>query len=289
MASAVTFGYFLLGLGPGLAFFLVFIFPKSFLVLLTFTSAFYWLVVLLLTACIFRGFLPVSQAAGPYAGLLVGAVVLQELGRWLLWLIHSKTSRVLEIQARASGQRFELVDKLYLALGWGWGHGAAHAIFFYLSFLPLTTSDATWYLDTCPRFSIFLAGAMYCLAFGMLLTSLMVIAWEGFHERHRLHVVYVPCMHLGAALLSLLNMRRDGCLVAMPLLLGIGALNMAYAAQLCWRKAVQAAAATAHGSLATDSVTPLVEAEPVMERQLLQQGSSSSVSRRLHATSAIAV
>jgi anterior pharynx defective protein 1 len=51
---------------------------------------------------------------------------------------------VLDSHARQSGHRFHLIDKLYLALGWGWGHGAAHVIFFYLSFLPLTTGNGTW-------------------------------------------------------------------------------------------------------------------------------------------------
>lgn len=37
-----------------------------------------------------------------------------------------------------------MVDQLYLALGWGYGHAAAQAIFLHLSFLPLTTSDGTW-------------------------------------------------------------------------------------------------------------------------------------------------
>ncbi len=57
----------------------------------------------------------------------------------------SKTATVLEQQARQTGHRFHLVDKLYLAVGWGYGHGAAHVIFFFLVFLPITSGEGTWY------------------------------------------------------------------------------------------------------------------------------------------------
>ncbi len=49
--------------------------------------------------------------------------------------------------------------------------------------------------------SIFLAGALYALAFGMLLPSLMVLAFDGYKERQWLHVAYAPLMHLAASLI----------------------------------------------------------------------------------------
>ncbi len=54
------------------------------------------------------------------------------------------TNKVLEVHSRQFGLRFDLIDQLYMALGWGYGHGAAHVIFFVLSFLPITTGDGTW-------------------------------------------------------------------------------------------------------------------------------------------------
>ncbi len=57
---------------------------------------------------------------------------------------------MLEDIARSSGHRFGMIDKLYMALAWGYGHGACHTIFFFLSFLPLTSGNGTFYISTCP-------------------------------------------------------------------------------------------------------------------------------------------
>mmetsp|Transcript_14680 Transcript_14680/g.36580 ORF Transcript_14680/g.36580 Transcript_14680/m.36580 type:complete len:310 (-) Transcript_14680:196-1125(-) len=241
MGGALAFfGHFFLGLGPGIAFFVVVLAPKSFLVLLSFTSAFYWLLILLITAGIFRGFLPIEPSQTTYAGLLVGSVAIQELGRYALWHVHRITVNVLDAHSRATGHRFDLADKLYLALGWGYGHAAANAIFFYLSFLPLMDGAGTWYYDKCPDMSIFLAGALYCLGICTTLVCLMVVAFEGWHTRSWLHMAYAPVMHLAIAVMTLGNFKRHGCTVVMPVLVAIGLLNIAYTAQLCWRKGAEA-------------------------------------------------
>lgn len=54
---------------------------------------------------------------------------------------RSVTLNTLDGMARASGHRFGLLDKLYMAVAWGYGHGACHAVFFFLSLLPLTTGE----------------------------------------------------------------------------------------------------------------------------------------------------
>lgn len=240
MGGALAFfGYFFLGLGPGIAFFLAVLAQKSFLVLLTFTSAFFWLLTLLITSGIFRGFVPLESTQSAYAGLLVGSVVIQELARFGLWHIHRITIRTLERHAGATGHRFDLADKLYIALGWGFGHGAAHAIFFYLSFLPLTTGSGTWYYDMCPDMSIFLSGALYCLGTCTTLVCLMVVALEGWHKGSVLHMVYAPVMHFAVALTTLGNFKRHGCVVVMPVLVAVGLLNVIYTAQLCWRNGAE--------------------------------------------------
>ncbi len=51
----------------------------------------------------------------------------------------------LESMSRASGHTFSNLDHLYLALGWGYGHGACHVLFFFASLLPLTAGDGTFY------------------------------------------------------------------------------------------------------------------------------------------------
>lgn len=126
--------------------------------------------------------------------------------------IHAcrKTVAVLKGMASANGHRFWLVDQLYMALAWGFGHALCHTTFFFASLLPLTAGSGTYYLDTCPGMSIFLAGALYSLAFGMLLTSLMVVFLDGMEARSLWKVAYVPLAHLGAA--GLVSGPRHACM-----------------------------------------------------------------------------
>ncbi|KAG2500706.1 hypothetical protein HYH03_001471 [Edaphochlamys debaryana] len=237
MAAIDFFGLFFLGLGPGLAFFIVLIARKSFLVLLALFSAFLWLIVLLVTSAIFRGFVPLDPEQGPYAGMLIASVVIEELTRYGAWRMHRKTLEVFDVMARNSGHRFSLLDKLYMATAWGYGHGACHAVFFFLSFLPLTTNDGTYYLSVCPQMSIFLVGALYSLSFGMILTCLMIIAFDGYVSKNWVHVAAAPVIHCGASMLTLLNFQQGGCVPSMSTLLAIGGVLVVYTVGLCWRKA----------------------------------------------------
>jgi hypothetical protein len=67
-----------------------------------------------------------------------------------------RTLEALDGMASASGRRFSMLDKLYMAAAWGYGHAATHAVFFFLSMLSLTVSEGTYYRDSCPQMSIFL-------------------------------------------------------------------------------------------------------------------------------------
>ena len=68
MAAAFFFGILSLAFGPGAAVWCLLIARKSFLLLLSLFSAFYWLSVLLVISGIFRGFLPVAATTESYAG-----------------------------------------------------------------------------------------------------------------------------------------------------------------------------------------------------------------------------
>lgn len=233
------FAYFFLGIGPGVTFFGVILAPKSFLVLLSIFSAFLWLVVMLGTSGIFRGFYPISDSQQSYAGVLVASVFIQEVVRYGVWRLHKKATVLLEKMAEDQHKSFNLIDKMYLGLAWGFGHAACHSVFFFLSMLPLTTGDGTYYNELCPQMSMFLVGALYSNGMGMVLTAIMVVALEGYHERSYFHIAYAPIMHLGASLLTLLNLRQGGCRIAMPLLVALGGVNVLYAMQLAWRKGTQ--------------------------------------------------
>lgn len=263
-STAITFfAYFFLGIGPGVAFFIAFISQKSFLVLLSFFSAFIWLIVLLFTSAIFKGFLPVPETISSYAGVLIGSVFIQEVVRYGVWWMHKKGIAILEKVARVKGHRFGMLDKLYLALAWGYGQSVCHTVFFYLSFLPLTTGSGTLYLSTCTQMSFFLVGALYSIAFGMLLSSIMVIFFDGLHTHNWFHVAYAPAMHITASLMTLVNLTQGGCVIAMPVVLGLGAASMVYTGQLAWRKGIIEA-------VDETVLAPLATGDGLLEEQELQ-------------------
>jgi hypothetical protein len=151
MAAASFFGHALLGLGPGIAFFAVIIAPKSFVVLLSLFSAFLWLVVMLLTSAILRGFVPIASAQPAYAGTLIAAVSIEELARYGVWHLHKQTIAVLHRMSQSSSHTFTPVDELYLAVGWGYGQAAVHALIMFASLLPLTAGHGTLYTTACPQ------------------------------------------------------------------------------------------------------------------------------------------
>lgn len=151
MAAAAFFGHALLGLGPGIAFFLAVIAPKSFVVLLSLFSAFLWLVVMLLASALLRGFVPIASTQQAYAGTLLAAVAVEELARYGVWRLHRKTVAVLHRMSESSGHTFTPVDELYLAVGWGYGQAAVHVLIMFGSLLPLTAGHGTVYTAACPQ------------------------------------------------------------------------------------------------------------------------------------------
>lgn len=153
MAAAAFFGHALLGIGPGIAFFCVIIAPKSFVVLLSLFSAFLWLVVMLLTSALLRGFVPITTTQPAYAGVLLAAVAVEEVARYGVWQLHKKTVAVLHRMSESSGHTFTPVDEMYLAVGWGYGQAAVHVLILFGSLLPLTAGHGTLYAATCPQAS----------------------------------------------------------------------------------------------------------------------------------------
>lgn len=106
----------------------------------------------------------------------------------------------LEGMSRSSGHSFSALDRLYLALGWGYGHGACHALFFFASILPLTAGHGTYYSASCPAMSIFLVSALQCVGFGAMLTAVMVVSLNGWHTANKAQAAFAPLVHVATAL-----------------------------------------------------------------------------------------
>eukprot|EP00873_Tetraselmis_striata_P039459 jgi/Tetstr1/459723/TSEL_005076.t1 len=258
MAFAYWFGSLLLGVGPGAAVYGFYVARKPLLVLLSLASAFFWLCTLFVFACIFRAFVPLPATAGPYAALLVVGVASQEGFRLGLHWTHKKMTVALQQLAASMGlPPLTRTDQRELALGHGMGHGFAHSIFFFVSFLQLAAGDGTYYLPTCPSVSFFVATALNSLAFLLLHSFSMVVAFEGLTTRQPLLAGMAPALHMTAALLTLGNFRMDGCLWVIPTNLALAVVPAAMAARIVWRGAKHDTPLTLPegGSSAGDAVT----------------------------------
>ncbi|XP_039132977.1 gamma-secretase subunit APH1-like [Dioscorea cayenensis subsp. rotundata] len=226
-------GYVLIALGPTLSLFVSVIAQKPFLILTLLSSTLFWLISLIVLSGAWRGFLPLKTSSlWAYAFLLLTSVGFQEAVRVLFWKLYKKLEGMLDAFAdRISKPRLVLADKMLISLTGGLGHGVAHAVFFSLSLLTPAFGPATFFIDKCSSMPFFLVSAIMSLGFTIIHTFCMVIAFEGYAGGTKTDQVFVPIIHLIAAMLTLVNLAPGGCVVGVPLLCFVAALT----AQHCWR------------------------------------------------------
>ncbi|OEL17776.1 hypothetical protein BAE44_0021206, partial [Dichanthelium oligosanthes] len=75
--------------------------------------------------------------------------------------------------------------------------------------------------------------ALIALGFLVIHTFSMIIAFNAYDERKKSDQIFVPVVHLTAAVMTLVNLAPGGCLIGTPLLLVMAALTL----QHCWRVA----------------------------------------------------
>jgi hypothetical protein len=113
----------------------------------------------------------------------------------------SRLCHALEAAARRRGHAFSYSDHIHLSLGWGAGHAACHALFFFASLLPLTTGGGSLYLPACPAMSVFTLSALNTLGASAALVAAMVVALEGWRRRRADEAAFAPAVHAAAGLL----------------------------------------------------------------------------------------
>lgn len=250
MPLATACGYLVVGAGPWCSVFALVTSRSSFLVLLTFASSFYYLVVLLLAALPLRPFMPLAPSAGSYFAFALFTCVVKEVMRYALFRMFRKGVTALE-DSVASGQLAEQAatdgvsvrggllpsDYVKLSLAVGQGYGLGHFFFFFLSVLSLTLGDGTWYGDRCPEMSLFTILAVLALAYSMIHAGATVVAfhrgygsgWEGARVREirarGVDWTYAGIVFAGelvASLFFLVNFAHGGCTWGVPLTLLCG-------------------------------------------------------------------
>lgn len=119
--------------------------------------------------------------------------------------------------------------QMFLAVAFGFGQAAVHSLVFSVTWLPLATGKGVLPVSHCSSMSWAPAAAFTTLGFFMLHTGLMVVAFDGLRSGRLYSAGAVAAVHLGAALLTLTNLKRDSCaaVAATEIMLGMAAIGAA--------------------------------------------------------------
>lgn len=239
MTFASFWGCFLIGVGPGIALFVTIISQKSFLVIVTFSSAFFWLLTLISVAALWRPFVPLGDSIWPLVLLLCTVIVVQEAARLLFWRIYCRVETGVNSISVAQGRPLiSPLERMQVALAGGLGHGGVHSAIFFLSLLTPSLGPATYYSDKCSHMPFFLNTALLSLAVLLQHIFGMVIAFDAFHSKSRERQLFVPAIHLISAFLMLINLSPGGCSIGMPLVWVCTLPSIVLSAKIVWEQTV---------------------------------------------------
>lgn len=241
MTVAGFTGYFLLGMSPGLIIFGAVALRKSFLTILTFTSAFGWLISLIFTATLLRAFTPLPDRSIWYIFPVILGVGTQEALRPYVYKLWKMSSRQLDDIALGMGAaRLNVNDEFGVALACGLGHGLAHSTMFFLGILPITLGPATYYADSCSSMPLFGYAAMSSTAFTLLHTFSMIIAFDGYASKDKMRQYLPGALHLALSLLTLINFVDGACVAIGPVLIATSLGTMGYAGKIAYERCIDA-------------------------------------------------
>lgn len=224
MTAALFFGCFLVAFGPPLALFFSAVLPKSQLVVVCVSSAFFWLLSLAAAAILWY-ILPWEES---YWFVMTLSVCLQELARWICFHFYAKAERSFSVVS-TNAIAFPLKDSTS-SIAAGLGFGLTFTGLLYGSFLANATGPGTLFSEHCPHMSAFVLSAWIALAFNVLHVALMVLAFHSYRQKSRPMVFLVFVLHLIASLMTLVNRNDGGCRYSIPLvwIIALGAVLLAW-------------------------------------------------------------
>lgn len=106
----------------------------------------------------------------------------------------------------------------------------AHALVFSVSWLPLAASKGVLYAGACRSLSYAPAAALTMLGFFFLHAGSTVVAFDGATQKSRAQAAAPGMLHLGAALLTVLNVRHNSCAAVAGIEVAAGCAVLAWAA-----------------------------------------------------------
>lgn len=185
--------------GPSVTLFFLTAAKEAQAVILLITSAFFWLLSLLLSSLVWLAVYPLRKHL---AFTLVFSVIFQEAFRILFVLLVKRTNTALSRISRETtdlfhGPRYSVIS--------GLGYGAMSAMFMYVNVLAEASGPGTYYTPGSPTMPIFVSGALQASAMTGLHVCWSLLCSEGVEKRSWPLLISVLTTHMFVSALTLLN------------------------------------------------------------------------------------
>ncbi|KXS11656.1 Aph-1 [Gonapodya prolifera JEL478] len=194
MTALSFFGCLLTAYGPALVIFFGYVARDPTLTILSISSAFFWLLSLLLSALIWRIVAPL-QSSLPFS--VVVGVISQELFRWLYYMLLSRANSLFDLVSKHPTSPLNFPTRSLVA---GFGFGAANSLVTYVSSLAQSAGPGVVVARACGGISMFFLSAILTSLFTLLNIAWNVVAFEGYRTRSWWRVAFVAVTHLGASM-----------------------------------------------------------------------------------------
>lgn len=230
----VGVGTLLISTGPALAIWAILLFRRAHLLVLSILSAFTWCLSTILASIIWIAIPPWKKA---FALSLVVVVSAQEIFRLVLFLFFDYLSKHsangVQIFLRP-GPKNEALSGMAIGLGYAL---MSPLIQFFSILADEYSDDTAIYIQEC-RFNVFVAAASYALAFSIMHVMLGIIVWPAYSEAkgRKSYIVLSYMIHLVLSLLTLINLKKDGCTITLPIILTCSVLLSLVAAFIVRRR-----------------------------------------------------
>lgn len=217
MVTMVGVGTLLISTGPAFAIWLLFLLRRAHLLVLSIISAFTWTLSLMTASVIWIALVPWKQA---YAWCLILVVTCQEVSRILLFLIFryvNSLSSGVQVFLRP-GPKNECLSGMAV----GVGYAVMSPLIQFFSILAADYSDDTAiYIQECHH-NVFTAASAYALSFSIIHIMLGVLTWPAYSAGFSKRLVVTAfsyVVHVSLSLLTLTNLRQDGCIVTLSIII----------------------------------------------------------------------
>ncbi|KAL1915664.1 uncharacterized protein VTP21DRAFT_6423 [Calcarisporiella thermophila] len=201
MSLPTFFGCLLTAYGPSLVLFFAYLARNAQLVLLVVSSAFFWLISILLSSVLWFAIVPARQL---HPLTIAYSVLLQELFRWLLFVLINRAEAWLNLVAKNPKS---LYNRAEFSFACGYGFGLMNALVNYSSLLAVSIGPGTVMCRSCSFASLFIISAINVSFFVLLHIVWMMLAFEGFSgpRRSYVRIGWVILSHFVASYVTLLN------------------------------------------------------------------------------------